>query len=169
MSAKIFIDGESGTTGLGIRARLEIHPEIELLSLPPKQRKDPGAKQALMEQADIVVLCLPDAAARESVAIVASMGDRRPRILDASSAHRVAKGWTYGFPELEPGQAEVIKNARFVANPGCYATGAVALLRPLVDKGLLPVDFPVSIHAVSGYSGGGKAMIADYERGAAPA
>jgi len=168
MSAKIFIDGESGTTGLGIRARLEIHPEIELLSLPPKQRKDPGAKQALMEQADIVVLCLPDAAARESVAIVASMGDRRPRILDASSAHRVAKGWTYGFPELGSGQAETIASAKRVANPGCYATGAIALLRPLVDKGLLPADFPVSIHAVSGYSGGGKTMILSYERGEAP-
>ncbi len=96
------------------------------------------------------------------------MGEKSPRILDASTAHRVAKGWTYGFPELEPGQAEAIKKARFVANPGCYATGAIALLRPLVDKGLLPADFPVSIHAVSGYSGGGKKMIADYERGGAP-
>jgi N-acetyl-gamma-glutamyl-phosphate reductase len=168
MSARIFIDGEAGTTGLGIRARLKAHPGIELLSLPPKQRKDPDAKKALMEQASIVVLCLPDNAARESVAMALTMGEKCPRILDASTAHRVAKGWTYGFPELQPGQAEAIKKARFVANPGCYATGAIALLRPLVDAGLLPADFPVSIHAVSGYSGGGKTMIADYERGAAP-
>lgn len=169
MPAKIFIDGDAGTTGLGILARLKAQPEIELLSLPPKQRKDPGAKKALMEQADIVVLCLPDEAAREAVAIAASIGESAPRVLDASTAHRVAKGWTYGFPELEPGQAKAIAKARFVANPGCYATGAIALLRPLVDKGLLPADFPLSIHAVSGYSGGGKTMIADYERGSAPA
>ncbi|MGA7384529.1 MAG: N-acetyl-gamma-glutamyl-phosphate reductase, partial [Methylocella sp.] len=169
MSVRIFIDGEAGTTGLGIHARLDSLPGIELLSLPPKQRKDPSAKKALMERADIVVLCLPDNAARESVAIALTLGEKSPRILDTSTAHRVAKGWTYGFPELAPGQAEAIKRARLVANPGCYATGAIALLRPLVDKGLLPADFPVSIHAVSGYSGGGKKMIADYERGAAPA
>jgi N-acetyl-gamma-glutamyl-phosphate reductase len=168
MPAKIFIDGESGTTGLGIHARLDSFPGVELLSLPPKQRKDPGAKKALMEKADIAVLCLPDDAARESVAIAAALGETSPRVLDTSTAHRVAKGWTYGFPELEPGQAEAIKRARFVANPGCYATGAIALLRPLVDGGFLPADFPVSIHAVSGYSGGGKKMIADYERGGAP-
>jgi N-acetyl-gamma-glutamyl-phosphate reductase len=169
MPAKIFIDGDAGTTGLGIHARLKVCPGIELLSLPAKQRKDSDAKKALMEQADIVVLCLPDHAARESVAIALTMGEKSPRILDASTAHRVAKGWTYGFPELEPGQAEAIKRSRLVANPGCYATGAIALLRPLVDKGLLPADFPISIHAVSGYSGGGKKMIADYEGGAAPA
>jgi len=169
MNAKIFIDGEAGTTGLGIRTRLDSLPGVEILSLPPKQRKDPGAKKALMEQASIVVVCLPDEAARESVAIAAAIGKKSPRILDTSTAHRVAKGWTYGFPELAPGQAEAITKARFVANPGCYATGAIALLRPLVDKGLLPSDFPLSIHAVSGYSGGGKTMIADYERGAAPA
>ncbi len=168
MSVRIFIDGEAGTTGLGIRARLNSLPGIELLSPPPKQRKDPGAKKALMREADIVVLCLPDNAARETVAIALALGAEGPRILDASTAHRMAKGWTYGFPELEPGQAEAIKNARLVANPGCYATGAIALLRPLVDAGLLPADFPVSINAVSGYSGGGKTMIADYERGAAP-
>ncbi len=169
MPARIFIDGEAGTTGLGIRARLEADPAIELLCPPPNQRKDPGTKKALMERADIVVLCLPDHAARESVAIALTMGEKSPRILDASTAHRVAKGWTYGFPELFPGQADAIARAKLVANPGCYATGAIALLRPLVDAGLLPADFPVSIHAVSGYSGGGKMMIADYERGAAPA
>lgn len=169
MKAKIFIDGESGTTGLGIHARLKAQPGIELLSLSPEWRKDPGAKKAAMEEADIAVLCLPDDAARESVAIAASLEEKSPRILDASTAHRVAKGWTYGFPELGPSQAEAIKHARFVANPGCYATGAIALLRPLVDSGLLPSGHPVSIHAVSGYSGGGKTMIADYERGTAPA
>jgi N-acetyl-gamma-glutamyl-phosphate reductase len=168
MSARIFIDGDAGTTGLGIRARLKVYPGVELLTLPPKQRKDQGAKKALMEQASIVVLCLPDEAARESVAIALTMSENSPRILDASTAHRVAKGWTYGFPELETGQAEAIKQSRLVANPGCYATGAIALLRPLVDGGLVPADHPITIHAVSGYSGGGKKMIADYERGAAP-
>ncbi|MGH6864219.1 MAG: N-acetyl-gamma-glutamyl-phosphate reductase, partial [Methylocella sp.] len=169
MPTKIFIDGAAGTTGLGILARLKAQRGIELLSLPTKHRKDPGAKRALMQQAGIVVLCLPDDAAREAVAIAAALGEKGPRVLDASTAHRVAKGWTYGFPELEPGQAEAIEKAKFVANPGCYATGAIALLRPLVDKGLLPADYPVSIHAVSGYSGGGKRMIADYECGSAPA
>jgi N-acetyl-gamma-glutamyl-phosphate reductase len=169
MPAKIFIDGEAGTTGVGIRARLKGQSDFEVLSLLPKQRKDPGAKKALMEQADIVVLCLPDEAAREAVSIAVSIGEKSPRVLDASTAHRVAKGWTYGFPELSHGQAKAIAKARFVTNPGCYATGAIALLRPLVDKGLLPADYPVSIHAVSGYSGGGKMMIADHERGSAPA
>jgi N-acetyl-gamma-glutamyl-phosphate reductase len=168
MSAKIFIDGESGTTGLGIRAHLEAQPGIELLSLPPDRRKDSGAKKGLMEQADIVVLCLPDEAAREAAALAVALGDRSPRLLDASTAHRVTEGWTYGFPELAPGQAEAIASARLVANPGCYATGAIAILRPLVDKGFLPAEFPISIHAVSGYSGGGKAMILSYERGEAP-
>jgi N-acetyl-gamma-glutamyl-phosphate reductase len=168
MSARIFIDGEAGTTGLGIHARLKAYPGIQLLSLPAKQRKDSNAKKALMEEADIVVLCLPDHAARESVAIALTMGEKSPRILDASTAHRVAKGWTYGFPELAPSQAKAIAKARRVANPGCYATGAIALLRPLVDAGFIPADFPLSIHAISGYSGGGKKMIADYEHGSAP-
>jgi N-acetyl-gamma-glutamyl-phosphate reductase len=169
MTAKIFIDGESGTTGLGIRARLDTYPGIERLSLLSDQRKDVDAKKALMEIADIVILCLPDEAARETVAIAAGLGERSPRILDASTAHRVAEGWTYGFPELGPGQPEAIKQAKRVANPGCYATGAIALLRPLVDAGLLAPDHPLCIHAISGYSGGGKTMIADYEAGRAPA
>jgi N-acetyl-gamma-glutamyl-phosphate reductase len=169
MPAKIFIDGEAGTTGLGINKRLKAESGIELLRLPPERRKDPGAKKELIAEADIVVLCLPDDAARESVALAAALGDKAPRILDASTAHRVAEGWTYGFPELAPGQADAIKRANLVANPGCYATGAIALLRPLADAGLLPSGYPVTIHAVSGYSGGGKAMIADYERGTAPA
>jgi N-acetyl-gamma-glutamyl-phosphate reductase len=169
MPAKIFIDGEAGTTGLGISARLADHPGIERKSLAPEERKDPDAKSALMEAVDIVILCLPDDAARETVALAKAMGDKGPRILDASTAHRVAEGWTYGFPELASGQAAAISRARLVSNPGCYATGAIALLRPLVDAGLMPTDYPVTIHAVSGYSGGGKTMIADYERGRAPA
>lgn len=169
MSAKIFIDGESGTTGLGIKARLATDPRFEQISLPPEQRKIAEAKQALMAVADVVVLCLPDDAARETVALVATMGDRAPRILDASTAHRVAEGWTYGFPELAFGQTEAIRTAQRVSNPGCYATGAIALLRPLIDAGLVDPGYPITINAVSGYSGGGKTMIADYERGGAPA
>ncbi|HTV34032.1 MAG TPA: N-acetyl-gamma-glutamyl-phosphate reductase [Methylocella sp.] len=169
MSATIFIDGESGTTGLDLRARLAARPDIALISLPPEACKDPGAKLAVMGEAQIVVLCLPDEAARETTALADALGGESPRLLDASTAHRVAEGWVYGFPELTPGQAENIARARRVANPGCYATGAVALLRPLVDRKLLPADLPLSIHAVSGYTGGGKAMIAAYEEGEAPA
>lgn len=168
MPAKIFIDGEAGTTGLGIAARIDAHPEIERLSLPFDRRKDLGAKKALLERVDVVILCLPDEAARETVRLVASMGPTGPRVLDASTAHRVAHGWIYGFPELEPGQAEAISKARLVANPGCYATGAIALLRPLVDAGLLDKGYSISISAVSGFSGGGKQMIAEFASGAAP-
>ena len=165
----IFIDGEAGTTGLGIRARLESLPGIRLRSLPEAQRKDADARRALMEQVDLVVLCLPDAAAREAVAMADSLGSGGPRILDASTAHRTAPGWAYGFPEMARGQASAIAAAPRVTNPGCYPTGAIALLRPLVDAGLLPADHPVSVNAVSGYSGGGKALIAAHERDGGPA
>lgn len=166
---KIFIDGESGTTGLGIRARLAAMPEIELASLLREERKNPQAKVALLRRVDIAVLCLPDDAARETVDLIGALGDTAPRILDASTAHRVAEGWVYGFPELQAGQAQAISTAKLVANPGCYATGAIALLRPLVDAGLVPADCPITIDAVSGYSGGGRAMIAAHEEGRAPA
>ncbi|MEN5083987.1 N-acetyl-gamma-glutamyl-phosphate reductase [Bosea sp. TWI1241] len=164
----IFIDGEAGTTGLGIRERLATVPEVEIRSIDPDKRKDPAARKALMQQVDLVVLCLPDDAAKESVALADELGADAPKIVDASTAHRVAPGWTYGFPELEPGFADAVAQASRVSNPGCYPTGGIALLRPLVDAGLLPADHPVSVNAVSGYSGGGKAMIEAYEAGTAP-
>ncbi len=164
----IFIDGEAGTTGLGIRQRLDAAGFADVRSIDPARRKEESARADMMAEAALVVLCLPDEAAKEAVALAASLGHKCPRILDASTAHRVADGWVYGFPEMAKGQADAIRQAPRVSNPGCYPTGAIALIRPLVDAGLLPADTPVTVNAVSGYSGGGKQMIEQYEGGAHP-
>ena len=168
MTANIFIDGEAGTTGLQIRDKLAGVEGVALRSLPPEQRKDQAAKLRAFAEVDVVILCLPDEAAKETAASIEAMGEKAPRVIDASSAHRVAPGWTYGFPELIAGQGAAIAQARKVTNPGCHATGAVALLRPLTDAGLIAKDAPVTIGSVSGYSGGGKSMIEAYESGRAP-
>jgi N-acetyl-gamma-glutamyl-phosphate reductase len=162
---RVFIDGEAGTTGLQIRERLAARGDIALLAIEADRRKDPQARAERLNAADVVVLCLPDAAAREAVALIVEPG---VRVLDASTAHRTAPGWVYGFPELEPGRDAEIAAAARVSNPGCWASGFLALVRPLVRAGLLPADWPVSVHGVSGYTGGGKTMIAEFEDPQAP-
>ncbi len=165
----IFIDGDAGTTGLAIRERLAtMQDRLDVRTIAPEHRKNLDAKRALFEEVDLVVLCLPDDAAREAVALADTLPGGGPKIIDASTAHRVSPGWTYGFAEMDPQWADKIRSCRRLANPGCYPTGAIALLRPLVKGGLIPKDYPVTINAVSGYSGGGRTMIEDYEQGRAP-
>ena len=165
MTARVFIDGEAGTTGLQIRARLADRSDLRLLSLPEARRKDREARAALLNEADVVILCLPDDAAREAVALI---DNPAVRVIDASTAHRTHPDWIYGLPECPRGHEGRVAAARRVSNPGCYPTGAIALIRPLVDAGLLPDDFPITIHAVSGYSGGGRNMIESFERSDSP-
>ena len=164
MTHTIFIDGEEGTTGLQIRERLDVCAELELIHLTGETRKDPAARRGALNDADIAILCLPDDAARDAVAMIDS---DTTRVIDASTAHRVADGWTYGFPEMTTAQTGAIAAATRVANPGCYPTGSIALTRPLVDAGILPAGFPLTVNAVSGYSGGGKGLIARMENASA--
>ena len=158
--AKIFIDGEHGTTGLQIRERLEPRADLEFIRLGESERKDSVRRAEALNAADIAILCLPDDAAREAVSLVKN---GRTRIIDSSTAHRTARGWVYGFPEIVEEQSELIARSPRITNPGCYATAAIALLRPLVRNRLIPMDHPITINAVSGYSGGGKALIAAFE------
>ena len=164
----VFIDGEAGTTGIEIRDRLAKIAGVEVRTIALQNRKDPSARKALMAEVDVVVLCLPDEAAKQAVALADELGPRSPRILDASSAHRVSEGWTFGFPEMARAQSGEIARSRRVSNPGCYPTGAIALIRPLVEANLIPPDYPVTVNAVSGYSGGGRAMIEAYASGTSP-
>jgi N-acetyl-gamma-glutamyl-phosphate reductase len=165
MKPTIFIDGEAGTTGLQLRQRLEGRADLSLVSIDPAKRKDAAERARLLNAADVVFLCLPDEAAREAVALITNP---KVKVIDASTAHRVADNWVFGFPELAPGHARNIAAAKRVSNPGCYSTGSIALIRPLVDAGLLSSGSPVNIHGVSGYSGGGKAMISEFENESDP-
>ena len=164
MSCKVFIDGSSGTTGLRIAERLADRPELELLHISEADRKDPARRAEVINAADLAFLCLPDAASREVVPLI----DSRVKVLDTSTAFRTAPGWVYGFPELH-GQREKLRAANRVAVPGCHASGFIALARPLVELGLVPADYPFTCHSLTGYSGGGKKMIAEYEAAGRPA
>jgi N-acetyl-gamma-glutamyl-phosphate reductase len=166
--ATVFIDGEAGTTGLEIRERLAKLRGVTVKSIDPARRKDKAARADMMRGVDLIVLCLPDDAAKEAVALANELGTEAPKIVDASTAHRVAPGWVYGFAEMTPGQSDAIRTATRVTNPGCYPTGAIALIRPLVDAGIVPTDYPLTVNAVSGYSGGGRSMIESYQAGTAP-
>jgi N-acetyl-gamma-glutamyl-phosphate reductase len=166
MKPKIFIDGEHGTTGLQIRTRLGSRDDLDILSIPEAERRNRSLREEMLKSADIAILCLPDEASKEAVALLE--GTNSTRIIDTSTAHRVHPGWAYGFAEMTAGQREKIATARCVANPGCYPTGAISLIRPLVEAGILPADYPVSVNAVSGYTGGGKQMIAQMEDAANP-
>ncbi len=161
MAFKVFIDGESGTTGLQIRDRLRNRADLAQISIDPAHRKDPAARADALNRADAVILCLPDEAAKEAISLITQ---DNVRVIDTSTAHRVARDWTYGFAEMERGQRNAIAKSARVANPGCFAIGAIALLRPIIKAGLLPPEFPVAINALSGYTGGGKALIAEFER-----
>ncbi len=165
MKKTVFVDGQHGTTGLKIRERLSGRKDIELVEISEAKRKDPAAKQTLLNEADIVFLCLPDDAARESVGLIKNSS---VCVIDGSTAHRVAEGWVYGLPELKKEQRALIKNSKRITVPGCHATGFVLMLYPLVAQGIVSPDYPVTSHAVAGYSGGGKAMIADYLGGNVP-
>ena len=160
MAHAVFIDGEAGTTGLQIRSRLEGRAELDLIRIDPARRKDAAARAEALNAADAVILCLPDEAAREAVSLIDNPGTA---VIDASTAHRTAVDWTYGFAEMAPGQRRAIAGSKRISNPGCYATGFIALVRPLVDAGLITPAQPLSVNAVSGYSGGGKSMIAEFE------
>lgn len=160
MTHTVFIDGEAGTTGLQIRDRLGARADLEILSIDPEKRKDPQARAELLNAADLVVLCLPDEASREAVSMISS---NAVKVIDASTAFRTAPGWTYGFPEKSRTQRDEIRGATRVANPGCWPTGFIALVRPLVEAGIIPKDYPLTAHGVSGYTGGGKGLIAEME------
>jgi N-acetyl-gamma-glutamyl-phosphate reductase len=165
MKKSVFVDGQHGTTGLQIRERLSKRNDIEIVEIPEAKRKDPEARSDLLNQVDIAFLCLPDDAARESVSLVRSAS---VCIIDGSTAHRVADGWTYGMPELKEGQRDLIKKSKRITVPGCHASGFILMLHPLVSLGVVSPDYPVTTHAVAGYSGGGKGMIADYDNESPP-